>query len=269
MAEEKQCPDIPKCPECPPEGLPGWMATFSDMVTLLLTFFILLYATSSEDAAKFQSISGSIREAFGGSTRHFGEAQIPGKSPDDSPTMLDSQEDVKPFPIDFLTTDGFLDKLEINRDSTEKLREMQKTIKDYAMTGDVNIYERSSGVMIRMKDKIFFQNGGVAIENVQIAVLKKMVALLRKEKDWKVFIEGYSTIGEKDTQGGLDSFSLSAKRAEVVTRYLLKNGVELGQISSVFYGDARPLEKGNSSRVEFVLRKVDLIDDPTQKLIRQ
>lgn len=263
MAEDEK-----KCPECPPPGLPSWMATFSDMVTLLLTFFILLYATSSQDAEKFYAISGSIREAFGGSSRMSGDVQVPGKSPDDSPTMLDSQDEVQPFPIDFLTTDGFLDKLEVNRESVEELKEMRHTIRSYDMSEAVSFYEISAGVVVRMKDRIYFQNGGVAIEKVQASVLQKMVELLKKEKDWKVFIEGHSAPGERDKNEGLDSFSLSAKRAEVVTRYLLKRGIELEQISSVFYGDARPLKAGNSSRVDFVLRKVDLIDNPSQKFTR-
>ena len=46
MADETQehvCPECPPPPECP-EGIPAWMATFADLVTLLLTFFVLLYA---------------------------------------------------------------------------------------------------------------------------------------------------------------------------------------------------------------------------------
>lgn len=257
-----------KCPECPPEGLPGWMATFSDMVTLLLTFFILLYATSQQDEERFEAISGSIREAFGGSSRQFGDVQIQGKSPDDSPTMLDSQEDVSPFPIDFLTTDGFLNKLEVNRESSEDLNEIRKIIKEFDMTGAVNIYELTEGVKVRLKDRIYFQNGGVTIEKIQVEVLHKMIELLKKEKKWKIFIEGHSAPGERSKADNLDSFSLSAKRAEVVTRYLLRQGVTLNQISSVFYGDARPVKGINASRVEFVLRKVDLIDNPTQKFTR-
>lgn len=58
--------DCPKCPECPPAGAPGWMATFSDMCTLLLTFFILLLSFAKTETAKSEAAMGSIRNAFGG-----------------------------------------------------------------------------------------------------------------------------------------------------------------------------------------------------------
>ena len=55
MADEEglDCPDPVICEECPPPGAPAWMATFSDLVTLLLTFFVLLYAMSKTDASEF------------------------------------------------------------------------------------------------------------------------------------------------------------------------------------------------------------------------
>ena len=45
--------DPPKCKECAP-GLPAWMATFSDLVTLLLTFFVLLLSFAKTESAKYE-----------------------------------------------------------------------------------------------------------------------------------------------------------------------------------------------------------------------
>ena len=55
--------------ECPPPGLPMWMATYSDMVTLLLTFFVLLLTMASMDPTKFVQAKTSIESAFGWSTK--------------------------------------------------------------------------------------------------------------------------------------------------------------------------------------------------------
>src|SRR5690606_10826333 len=137
--ETVECPEPPKCPECPTGGLPGWMATFSDLVTLLLTFFILLYALSKQDDTKYKAIAGSIREAFGGNTKGFGDVYIPGKSPDDAMTMIESEQSVQPFPIDFLTTEGILEKLEINRESSENLLLMKDILKEFRLIDSVDI----------------------------------------------------------------------------------------------------------------------------------
>ena len=53
-----------KC-KCPPPGAPAWMATFSDLSTLLMCFFVLLLSFSEMDVLKFKQLAGSMREAFG------------------------------------------------------------------------------------------------------------------------------------------------------------------------------------------------------------
>lgn len=54
-----------ECPKCPPEGLPAWMGTFADLMSLLMCFFVLLLAFSEMDVLKFKQIAGSMKFAFG------------------------------------------------------------------------------------------------------------------------------------------------------------------------------------------------------------
>jgi len=53
------------CPKCPPEGLPAWMGTFSDLMSLLMCFFVLLLSFSEMDVLKYKQIAGSMKYAFG------------------------------------------------------------------------------------------------------------------------------------------------------------------------------------------------------------
>ncbi|MGQ8365050.1 flagellar motor protein MotB [Glaciecola sp. 1036] len=59
MAEQQECP------KCPPEGLPAWMGTFADLMSLLMCFFVLLLSFSEMDVKKFKQIAGSMKFAFG------------------------------------------------------------------------------------------------------------------------------------------------------------------------------------------------------------
>ena len=54
-----------ECPKCPPVGAPAWMATFADMATLLMAFFVLILSFAEFNVPKFKQISGSLKEAFG------------------------------------------------------------------------------------------------------------------------------------------------------------------------------------------------------------
>ncbi|MEE2743932.1 MAG: flagellar motor protein MotB [Bdellovibrionota bacterium] len=260
-AEEQECP---KCEECVP-GLPGWMATFSDLVTLLLTFFVLLLSFAKTESAKFEAALGSVRNAFGGNVLKHGETIHRGKSPDNAPTMIESEQTVKPFPIDFLTMEGLLDKHEINRESDEVLNTMKKDLKEYSLSENVDIYELPEGIKVRIKDRVLFKKGSIKIQKIAIEVFDKLVQLL-KNKDWNVFVEGHASPGEVSSDGKLDAFNLSSYRSAGVTRALVRRGVRPEKISSVFYGDTRPFnlvgestpDELQSRRVEFLLRKTDL-----------
>ena len=63
VLEEEQ--EEEECPKCPPAGAPAWMATFADMATLLMAFFVLILSFAEFNVPKFKQISGSLREAFG------------------------------------------------------------------------------------------------------------------------------------------------------------------------------------------------------------
>ena len=69
MAEEAE-PEVveeeeEECPKCPPVGAPAWMATFADMATLLMAFFVLILSFAEFNVPKFKQISGSMKNAFG------------------------------------------------------------------------------------------------------------------------------------------------------------------------------------------------------------
>lgn len=57
--------DEPDCPRCPPVGAPAWMATFADMATLLMAFFVLILGFANFDEVSFNKMTGTMRETFG------------------------------------------------------------------------------------------------------------------------------------------------------------------------------------------------------------
>ena len=69
MAEEDENEVIEEeeeeCPKCPPVGAPAWMATFADMATLLMAFFVLILSFAEFNVPKFKQISGSLKNSFG------------------------------------------------------------------------------------------------------------------------------------------------------------------------------------------------------------
>lgn len=247
--------DAPKCPPCKP-GAPGWLATFSDLCTLLLTFFILLLSFAKTETAKYEAAIGSLRNAFGGNVLKAGDVMRPGKSPSDAPTMIDSDMPAKPFPIEFLTAEGLLDKHEVNRESDSQLNQLKKMLADNELGESANVYEMPESILVRMKDKIQFQKGSTGIDEINIQVFDHLVKMLR-EHNWNILVEGHAEAGE-----GNDAYTLSSQRALAVSKSLIQRGISADRITTIFYGDSRPQVKVNRNisdrRVEFVLKKSDL-----------
>ena len=65
IEEEAEEQEEEECPKCPPVGAPAWMATFADMATLLMAFFVLILSFAEFNVPKFKQISGSLKNAFG------------------------------------------------------------------------------------------------------------------------------------------------------------------------------------------------------------
>jgi len=262
-AGEASCP---KCEVCVP-GLPGWMATFSDLVTLLLTFFVLLLSFAKTESAKYEAALGSIRNAFGGNVLKHGEVIQRGKSPDDSPTMLESQDPIRPFPIDFLTMEGILDKHEINRESDETLSTVKKDLSEYNLADNVEVYEMAEGIKVMVKDKIYFKEGSIIPRKIPIEVFDKLIKML-SDNDLTLYVLGYASRGEiASNNPDVDAFMLSAQRAAAVARSLIKRGVRPDRVTTAFFGDTRPDKVLSSTgrqdpamnrRVEFIIRKRDV-----------
>jgi chemotaxis protein MotB len=252
--------DAPKCPPCKP-GAPGWLATFSDLCTLLLTFFILLLSFAKTETAKYEAAIGSLRNAFGGNVLKPGEVMRPGKSPSDAPTMIDSDMPAKPFPIEFLTAEGLLDKHEINRESDAQLNQVKKMLNDSDLAENANVYEMPESIFVRMKDKIQFRQGSTGIDDINVQVFDRLIAMMR-EANWNIMIEGHAEVGEVATKDGSDAYTLSSMRALAVSKALIQRGIDPKRITTIFYGDSRPQDKASTQvsdrRVEFLLKKSDL-----------
>jgi chemotaxis protein MotB len=267
--------DAPKCPACP-RPLPLWLVTFSDLMSLLLTFFVLLLSFAKTETAKSQAAFGSIRDSFGGASLQRGEVPEFGKSPDGKPIMMESQDIIKPFPIEYLSTSGFFNKYETNRESDENLKKMREDLENYDLSEATNLYEVPEGVFAKLKDRIYFEKGSIKISVSNKLTINQIVKLI-SQTDWILFIEGHASSGEISSDKKYDALMLSSYRAASVAKEFIRLGVNPEKITTVFYGDTRPYEDTSKSskelielsrRVEFIIRKRDLSEKKSEIPIR-
>lgn len=145
-----------ECPECPPKGAPAWMATFADMATLLMAFFVLILSFAEFNVPKFKQISGSLKNAFGV------QRVVPVVEPPKGTTVLSLNFSPNPTPsvqenLKQQTTETDQPKVELktkNQDNTkddgenEDAKELAENIKDAISRGDIEVEVLGDNVVV-------------------------------------------------------------------------------------------------------------------------
>ncbi len=217
-------------------GAPAWMVTYSDMVTLLLTFFVLLLSMARMDKVKFQDAAGSLKGAFG--------------------VMQSARQSeiAKPKVIEFAPIDD---------DYTTRLyQKIQAIISRLKIDRDIDLVKDRGAVVLRVKESVLFGPGSTALKPEAHAVLDKIAGLVRP-LPLSLRIEGHSD-DSPTGRADVSNWDLSVGRSMSVLKFFNANNLmPLERMSAVGYGAQRPLvpndtaeNRAQNRRVEFVLENL-------------
>ena len=211
------------------EGSPAWMATFADMMSLLLTFFILMYAIASQNTARV------LHEVLGIEEKSLGVIDL----------------------IDKITIQKSLQEL-TGLNNPNILDDMDDIAEDSAMAVDTN----EAKVVVRVPGANLFKLGQADLQLSARPVLDGVIAVVRKYPDYKIHIQGHTDDDPISTERFPTNWELSAARATAVLRYFFDKGVEPEKMTATGYADTFPLASNDTDqgrslnrRVEFVLEK--------------
>ncbi|MBS98755.1 MAG: type VI secretion system protein TssL [Oceanospirillaceae bacterium] len=273
-----------KC-KCPPPGAPAWMATFSDLSTLLMCFFVLLLSFSEMDVLKFKQLAGSMREAFGvqnqikvedipKGTSIIAQEFSPGRP---EPTPLN---EVRQMTInnDMSTLDIRSQEGEATiKDKLEGLQELIKQQEQQAQQdavqfaqalaqeigdGAVEVETEGTKLIIRVKEQGSFDSGSAELKFAYIPVIAKIRDVLL-DVSGRVAIEGHSDNIPYSGARFESNWDLSSARALAVAHELFSDPrIDESRFQVAGYADSKPLVPNNSPenrsrnrRVEIVIQK--------------
>ena len=227
-------------------GLRGdeWMATYADTVTLLLTFFVLLYSMSSVDSEKTKSIASAFTSMMNGESGNSileynlynGEVPLIGGETED------------PF------------------EGGEELSEQEKlynNIKKFVTQNDledvVEIVDDERGVAMQIKDNILFETSSSELREDSKEILRKLSIIISKV-DNPVLVEGHTDNRPINTSKFPSNWELSADRAVNVVRYFVEViGQDPKRFSAIGYGEFQPVAPNDTYENMAKNRRVDIL----------
>lgn len=237
-----------ECEECEEGG--EWMATFADLSTLMLTFFVLLLSFSNMDVVAFREMLGSVREAFGVQKQINGSIEAIASSPVE--LSLDQNDGAG-------MAAPHSEEIEANE---EMLDQITKYVANADMQDDVEIELTPRGVVVRIKEGALYQSGSAELDDKSKLLLDNIAEMQKRYSD-AMQIEGHTDNIPIKSRKYPSNWELSTARAIAALQYLKnEQGVGADEMGVAGYADSKPLGgndtpegRNRNRRVEFVFSR--------------
>ncbi|MBZ4645868.1 MAG: chemotaxis protein MotB [Petroclostridium sp.] len=236
------------------KGAPEWMNTYGDMVTLLLTFFIMLFAMSTIDVQKFEqiihSIQGSLGVNYGGTS--VSKDKLATEGQEDYPDLQDFVKNIN--------SPGGMSEVLKEAQDMEKIYFQVKAYIDKNNLGDsVEITRDKPGLLIRFKDNVLFDSGKADLKEDSKKILKYIAGMLN-EFTQDIRVEGHTDNVPIHTPQFPSNWELSTQRAVNVLKYFIEeNGFNPVRLSAVGYGEYHPVADNSTEAGRRQNRRVDIV----------
>lgn len=208
-----------------------WLLTYSDMITLLMIFFIVLYTISTVNSEKFQQIAASLGKTFEGTNyvigQYSGNSVLNGIKPGNNNSTIESK----------------LDQL----------------IKQNNLQNMVSYKADERGLVISLNDTLLFDTGSADIKPDQKITLMKIGNILKAIPNY-IRVEGYTDDVPINNNQFHSNWELSVIRATNVVEILVNEvKIDPSKISVVGYGEYRPIVPNDSDKNRQLNRRVDIV----------
>ena len=221
------------------ENAERWLLTYADLITLLLAFFIMMYVFSKRDAYKYDEVASHLKTIFSGGVGLAGKGSVTSTTPSpiDMPSRGASSGEIK------RQLEGeFIDK---NHDKPGG--------------ENISVFSDERGVVIRVLDKAFFDEGKAELKEGAKIALDRIVPIIKNVEN-HIRIEGHTDNVPISTDEFKSNWELSVRRSTEVVRYLIeKRGLSPERISATGYAEYRPIAKNTSPQNRALNRRIEII----------
>ena len=266
----------------------AWAIPYADLLTLLLAFFVVMYAISSVNAGKYRVLSDSLFAAFRGAPRSLqpvqvGERQV-GTGADMNSTVVQqsqlegkAQARMAPVPValgmqrptgDATTANKLPPQAAAAAQALSRLADQVAQAMNQLVKKDlVTIRRNDFWIEVEMKTDILFPSGSARLADSAVSILEQLGGVLTPFPN-PIRVEGHTDNKPIKTAVFSSNWELSAARAASVVRVLANHGVDPARLAVIGYGEQRPLKPNDNADNRNANRRVVVVILSTE-LMRQ
>ena len=249
-----------------------WLLTYSDLITLLMIFFVVLYSMSKVDAQKFQAVAESLNKALGGSTpakmematsptgpslfqtgTPSSKTTVPGKGTDSNNT---ANTNPATSAANKNSGQGNADAEKMSIDAIKAKLDKFAADNGIQTTLVTSIEER--GLVVSIQETLLFESGSAGITDRARAILEKVSTVLAAAPN-QIKVEGHTDNLPINTPQYPSNWELSVIRATNVVQILQHDGITPNRLSATGYGEYRPIASNDTDAGRSQNRRIDLI----------
>lgn len=266
-----------KKPEEPPKGSPAWMATFSDLMNLLLCFFVLLFSMSSVDQQKFEMLAASFNQTFSifsGGAKAIGDGVMisngvsqlneldeyinsTGRGEDgENIGNGDAEDEAKD---ELQKAMESIDEAKL-AESEELAEKVEEALEEEKLDKEVDIEFTSQYVQLTLNGSVLFDSGSVELKSESTPMLLQVGKILERYADSTIEIEGH-TDNVPMSRGGKYSNNdeLSAGRALSVFNFMRDNtSLDMSTVKHSGRGEYKPVADNSTAEGRSMNRRVEI-----------
>ncbi|MBN4075668.1 MAG: type VI secretion system protein TssL [SAR86 cluster bacterium] len=237
-------------------GAPAWMATFADLMSLLMCFFVLLLSFSEMDVQKYKLVAGSMKNAFGVQTEVIATEDPLGAS-GAMESEFQQSSDLDDSELDRLAMMEELQALML--ETAQDVENLEENMREEIANGSIEIESGFRTITIRIKEKGSFGSGSADLQTDFVPVMAKLQSVL-EEVDGRISIEGHTDNIDISTARFSSNWALSSARALSVGNELLKDGViESDRFVISGYSDTVPFADNATAEGRAINRRVEIV----------
>lgn len=254
-------------PEEPPKGSPAWMATFSDLMNLLLCFFVMLFSMSTVDAQKFEQLAASFNQTFSiftaGATA-IGDGLLIGMGVsqlnelDDYINSTGKNPEGEMMPEDLKTAAEMVDEAKLE-ESEQMAERIEEVLEEKNLGKEIDIEFTAQYVQLTLNGALLFDSGKVDIKEEALPLMNQLGIILQRFSQGVIEIEGHTDNVPMSGAKYSNNDELSSGRALSVFYYLEQNTtLDAGRIKHSGRGEYQPIADNSTEEGRARNRRVEI-----------